>query len=70
MKDNKDKFYFDVKITEKETTIKEVDGFEILTVDCPPAEEYFELDEPPSEFDIDEPPSIQYIQNGKWKIES
>ena len=56
MKNNKDKFVFDVKVTQAKTFVKEMDGFEILTIDCPPKEEYFELDEPPAEFDIDEPP--------------
>ena len=61
VKDN-NKFLFDVKVTEEKTYVNNVDGFEILTIDCPPSEEYFELDEPPTEFEIDEPPSIQDVK--------
>jgi len=57
VKDN-NKFFFDVKVTEEKTYVSNVDGFEMLTIDCPPIEEYFELDEPPAEFELDEPPIL------------
>lgn len=47
-KNLKEKVLFHVKITETETLIKEVEGFEILTLDSPPAKEEFELDLPPN----------------------
>ena len=49
IKNNKDKYLFDVKVTEAKTEINEIQGFDILTVDCPPNlyEYYFDLDEPP-----------------------
>ncbi len=59
VKNNKDKFFFDVKVSDEKTFVQEKDGFEIFTIDCPPTEEYFELDEPPVEFDIDEPPILK-----------
>ena len=45
LKDDKDIINFNIKITEDETIIEEVEGLEILTLDEP--EEPFELDEPP-----------------------
>ena len=49
IKNNKDKYLFDVKVTEAKTEINEIQGFDILTVDCPQNlyEYYFDLDEPP-----------------------
>jgi len=58
LKDNKEKFFFDVKVTREKTFVKDVDGFEILTIDCPPTEEYFELDGPPTEIEMDKPPRL------------
>ena len=58
VKDNSDKIFFDVKVTGEKTYVSNVDGFEMLTIDCPPIEEYFELDEPPAEFELDEPPIL------------
>ena len=45
LKDDKDIIDFNIKITEDETIIEEVEGLEILTLDEP--EEPFKLDEPP-----------------------
>ena len=45
LKDDKDIIDFNIKITEDETIIEEVEGLEILTLDEP--EEPLELDEPP-----------------------
>ena len=49
IKNNKEKFYFGVNVTEEKTSIPHVEGFDILTVDCPPnSYEYsFDLDLPP-----------------------
>ena len=63
LKNNKDKFIFDVKVTKDKTEINNVVGFEIYTLDCPPEDEYLELDEPPAPFDLDEPPAMQNIKN-------
>lgn len=46
LKNNKERFEFNVEITKDQTYIKEVKGFEILTIDEPKTNE-FELDEPP-----------------------
>lgn len=55
VKNNKDKYVFNVKVDEEHTFIGDKDGFDILTVDCPPNlyEYYFELDEPPIMNDTD-----------------
>ena len=45
LKNRKQKVMFNVQITENETTIDDIEGFDILTID-----------EPPEEIDIDEPP--------------
>ena len=45
LKNGKQKVMFNVQITENETKIDDVDGFDVLTID-----------EPPEEIDIDEPP--------------
>ena len=45
LKDGKQKIMFNVQITENETKIDDIEGFDILTID-----------EPPEEIDIDEPP--------------
>ena len=45
LKNVKQKVMFNVQITENETTIDDIEGFDILTID-----------EPPEEIDIDEPP--------------
>ena len=68
LKNNKDKYLFNVKVNENSTEIDEVNGFEIMAIDCPPNayEYYFELDKPPmeptySEFiiNLDEPPILR-----------
>ena len=68
LKNNKDKYLFDVKVTDNETTVKDVSGFEIMAIDCPPGyfEYYFDLDEPPlsdsknnNYSDIDSPPMLR-----------
>lgn len=67
IKNGKDKYLFNVKVSEDSTQIDEVKGFDILTIDCPPRayEYYFDLDEPPanSEDDfinnLDEPPVLR-----------
>ena len=45
LKDGKQKVMFNIEITENETKIDDIEGFDILTID-----------EPPEEIDIDEPP--------------
>ena len=45
LKNGKQKIMFNVQITENETKIDDIEGFDILTID-----------EPPEEIDIDEPP--------------
>lgn len=45
LKNGKQKVMFNVQITENETTIDDIEGFDILTID-----------EPPEEIDIEEPP--------------
>ena len=47
LKNNKDKIMFNVKIGTDKTTVDPVEGFDILTVDCPPDLYEYELDEPP-----------------------
>jgi len=46
LKNNKERFIFEVEITKNETFIKEVKGFEILTIDELETDK-LELDEPP-----------------------
>ena len=46
LKNNKEKIMFHIEVEEDKTTIKEVEGFEILSLDSP-NEEDFILDEPP-----------------------
>ena len=46
LKNNKEKIMFHIEVEENKTTIKEVEGFEILSLDSP-NEEDFILDEPP-----------------------
>jgi len=64
IKNNKDKFFFGVNVTEEKTSIPEVKGFDILTVDCPPnSYEYlFDLDTPPV-INPTENENIEYIEN-------
>ena len=68
IKNNKDKFLFDVKVKENVTILKDVEGFELFTIDAPPNayEYYFDLDEPlaPDKDDdfinnLDEPPVLR-----------
>ena len=47
LKGGKNKYTFSVKVDSEKTTIEDVDGFDILTVDTPPDVYEFELDEPP-----------------------
>ena len=69
-KNKKEQVVFEVSVTENETKIKDVKGFDILTIDCPPgAYEYrFDLDEPPvyrnkktdnGDFELDKPPVLR-----------
>jgi len=47
-KPNKERELFHVKITADKTEIKDIEGYEILTLDIPPlVEKMFELDLPP-----------------------
>ena len=46
LKNNKEKIMFHIEVEEDKTTIKEVEGFEILSLDSPNEEEFI-LDEPP-----------------------
>ena len=65
LKDKKDKYIFDVTVTEESTKIEPKEGFDILNIDCPPSsyEYYFDLDLPPYDtgkeefFDLDLPPA-------------
>lgn len=67
IKNGKDKYLFNVKVSDNSTQIDEVKGFDILTIDCPPNtyEYYFDLDEPPAnpadDFinNLDEPPALR-----------
>lgn len=45
LKNDKDIVMFNVKVTEEETIVDELEGFEIFSLDLPP--EDFELDTPP-----------------------
>ena len=45
LKNNKDKIMFNVQVTEEETKIEGIEGFEILSIDEPP--EGWDLDLPP-----------------------
>ena len=49
LKNDKDKYLFNVSVTEDKTTVEVVEGFGVLSIDTPPVsyEEYFDLDEPP-----------------------
>lgn len=49
LKNKKEKYLFNVKVTEDKTFVETVEGFGLLTIDTPPSlyEEYFNLDEPP-----------------------
>ena len=68
LKNNKDKYLFNVKVDKNGTFIDEVNGFEIFTIDCPPTSDIFdfELDAPPIIYDhddyidnLDEPPILR-----------
>ena len=68
VKNDKDKYFFDVTITDDSTIIEQKEGFEILNIDCPPGgyEYYFDLDEPPVKEEedpfiknLDEPPFLR-----------
>ncbi len=52
LKNGKEKVIFNVNVTENETLIEPVEGFEILSIDCPPG--YFEY-----EYELDEPPEVK-----------
>ena len=47
LKNDKEKIMFNVNVTKEKTTIDEVKGFIIQTIDIPESDE-FELDEPPT----------------------
>jgi len=66
LKNDKEKYLFNVKVNDKKTEIDEVKGFEIFAIDCPPNEYYFDLDLPPeinneNNFinNLDEPPVLR-----------
>lgn len=68
VKDNKEKFIFNVNVGEESTRIDSVNGFDILSIDCPPKEEpdeYFDLDAPPVLIDIDTPPTFSRKEEKK-----
>ena len=46
---------FDIKITDKKTTIKSDEGFEYFQIDNPPEE--IEIPEPPETIDVPQPPN-------------
>ena len=46
---------FDIKITDKKTTIKPQEGFEYFQIDNPPEE--IEIPEPPEAIDVPQPPN-------------
>lgn len=48
---SKEKVVFNVRVEDDKTIIDDVEGFDILTVDCPPG--YFEY-----EYELDEPPMM------------
>ena len=47
LKNGKQKIMFNVEITENETKIDDIDGFDVLTIDEPPEVEEIDIDEPP-----------------------
>lgn len=47
VKDGRDKYVFNVKVSDDETVIGPVEGFDIFQIDCPPDFYEFELDIPP-----------------------
>lgn len=53
LKNHKEKYLFSVKVGKDKTIINDVNGFDIMTIDCPPFEKGFEY-----YFDLDEPPKI------------
>ena len=68
VKNDKNKYLFSVNVKNDGTEITPVEGFDVLTVDCPPNtyEYFFDLDEPPgvNEYDefineLDEPPVLR-----------
>lgn len=65
LKNQKDKYIFDVEVRENETIVDEKEGFDILTVDCPPDSFGYDflLDKPPfasqEELLIDTPPMLR-----------
>ena len=69
VKNNKDKYFFDVEITKEKTNIVVPKGFESLTVDCPPMEYgiEFDIDDPPVyyEYKLDEPPVFKSSEFSK-----
>ncbi len=57
MKNDKEKFLFNIKITKEKTTILPIEGFEILAIDVPPLETQIDIDLPPN---IDK---IEFLEN-------
>jgi len=47
LKNEKEKVVFHVMVTDTETIINDVDGFEIQTLDAPPTNDEFKIDAPP-----------------------
>ena len=59
LKDGKQKIMFSVEITENETTIDDIEGFDILTIDEPPEVEEIDIDEPPKGLGGEEKPELR-----------
>ncbi len=68
LRNKNEKFVLGVNVSKNKTEILCNSEFEVLTVDCPPVEEYTELDLPQyilemeenkNSFDLDEPPVYQ-----------
>ena len=51
LRNNKEKFNFNVEVLENKTTISQVKGFEILSID-EPEDTRFKLDEPPKLMEV------------------
>ena len=60
VKNNKEKFLFNIKITEDKTTILPIKGFDILSLDIPPIEEDLDML-------LDLPPEIEKIEENKFE---
>ena len=65
LKDQKEKYFFDVEVKKETTIVSQKEGFDIFTVDCPPIIDEFDfiLDKPPSmyeeSYELDTPPILR-----------